>query len=93
MTNGFVTRKVARLTKEREEAKARAAALDKAVLRLLGQAIKLTKRKGHCLATINRIDTDMDKLVPRLKCEEVVVAKIMSMPGIGISTKDIEELL
>ena len=62
MTNGFVTRKVARLTKEREEAKARAAALDKAVLRLLGR-------------------------------EEVVVAKIMSMPGIGISTKDIEELL
>ena len=92
-TNGFITRKLARLISEREFLEKRLKSMDADILRLLKEATRLAVRKGKFLGNLNKVNKDIDNLMPRLKGEEIAVAKVMSMPGTTFSTKDIEEMI
>ena len=92
-TSGFITRKLARLVSDREFLEHRLKSMDADILHLLKEATRLASRKGRFVGNLNRVNRDIDKLMPRLRGEEVVVAKVMSLPGTTFSTEDIGKML
>ena len=91
-TSGFITRKLARLISDREFLERRLKSMDADILHLLKEATRLASRKGRFVGNLNRVNKDIDKLMPRLRGEEVVVAKVMSLPGNPFSTEDIGKM-
>ena len=93
ITNGFITRKLARLISDREFLERRLKSMDSDILHLLKEATRLASRKGRFVGNLNRVNRDIDKLMPRLRGEEVVVAKVMSLSGTTFSTEDIGKMI
>ena len=91
-TSGFITRKLARLISDREFLERRIKSMDSDILHLLKEATRLASRKGRFVGNLNRANRDIDKLMPRLRGEETVVAKVMSLPGTTFSTEDIGKM-
>lgn len=91
-TEGFVTRKMGRLECDRKMIEMRLRCIDESIEGLLEEAMSLARLKKRVKRRLASVKSDIDKLTPRMKCEEVVVAKAMPLPGTEIDTHGLEKL-
>lgn len=91
-TEGFVTRKMSRLECDRKMNEMRLRCIDESIEGLLQEAMWLTRLKKRVKRRLASVKSDIDKLTPRMKCEEVLAAKAMSLPGTEIDTHGLEKL-
>ena len=91
-TEGFVTRKMSRLEQERKDIRKQLLGVDTFLESILEQAIRLTKMRNRWKRNLARVESDISKLTPRMKCEEKLVAKAMSLPGTEIDTHGMEKI-
>ena len=86
-TNGFITRKFGRLECDRKMLEMRLRCIDETIEELLNEAISLARLKRRCKRNLTKVNENLSKLAPRLKCEEIVAAKVLSLPGLEVSTE------
>ena len=91
-TEGFVTRKMSRLEQERKDIREQLLGVDTFLESILEQAIRLTKMRNRWKRNLARVESDISNLTPRMKCEEVLAAKAMSLPGTEIDTHGMEKI-
>lgn len=77
-TRGFVTRKVTRLETDKSWLEMRVRNIDREISDLLKEIESLNRYRIRCSKRINYIKENIEKLEPRLKCEEV---KEPTFPG------------
>ena len=91
-TNGFLTRKFGRLDCDRKMLEMRMRCIDENIDGLLQKAIILARLKKRCQRNLAKVNENLSKLEPRLKCEEVVASKVLSLPGLEVSAEGLAEL-
>lgn len=70
-TRGFITRKMGRLECDRKMNEMRLRCIDESIEGLLQEAMWLTRLKKRIKRRLASVKSDIDKLTPRMKCEEV----------------------
>jgi transposase len=73
-TKGFITRKMHRLSREKDFLDREIKRIDNDILRLLREAIKIASKKSKLIWRRHLAIKDIDNLMPRLKGEEIVAA-------------------
>ena len=91
-TEGFVTRKIGRLECDRKMLEMRLRCIDESIEELLKEAISLSRLKTRCKRNLNKVNENISKLTPRLKCEKAIAAKVLSLPGLEVSSEELAEL-
>ena len=91
-TEGFVTRKMGRLECDRKMIEMRLRCIDETIEGLLEEAMSLARLKKRVKRRLATVKSDIDKLTPRMKCEEIMVAKALSLPGTEIDANGLEKL-
>lgn len=91
-TKGFITRKLVRLQTEKNWLKMKARNIDIEIAGLLADMAQLNRARMRCQERIDNIESDMAKLEPRLKGEEVKLAKVLAKCP-EVSIKDVEEMI
>lgn len=86
-----MTRKMGRLEQERKNIEEYLLGADNYLESILEQAMRVARLRKRWKRNLARVNADIEKLFPRMKCEEVLVAKAMSLPGTEIDTKEIEK--
>ncbi len=92
-TKGFITRKLVRLQTEKNLLKMKVRNIDIEIAGLLADVARLNRARMRCQGRIDSIGSDMTNLEPRLKGEEVRVAKVLAnYPNVSISPEDIASM-
>ena len=93
-TKGFITRKLVRLQTEKNWLKMKVRNIDIEIAGLLADVAQLNRARMRCQGRIDSIGSDMANLEPRLKGEEVKVAKVLAnYPNVALSAEDVASMI
>lgn len=92
-TRGFVTRKVTRLETDKGWLEMRVRNIDHEISDLLKEIESLNRYRIRCSKRINSIKENIERLEPRLRCEEVKEpAFLENFPMPTLSDEEIENM-